>query len=492
MKRTQHALKNWMFILLISILTILGPGKSAQALWGTWNRVDLPIESDDWELNGVHFTSPYEGWAVGWDNTYSEGILLQCFFDEWDRYYLPMGSGPLYGVHFTSPYEGWAVGKGLYHCVYRRCEYVDPPYPSGTLRSVHFTSPNEGWAVGDWSLLHYVNGTWVRITLPELNYFWILYGVHFTSSNEGWAVGVYERFTGDIGILLHYLNGTWKSVELPDTIGILRSVYFTSPNEGWVVGDRVMLHYLNGTWTTTHNYSDKQYRGVHFVSPDQGFAVGSDRCQYSQGETTCGFIEGYDKGKWGSAGEITWPPSSEWGRHNWELRGVHATPESSSSIPVYQGWAVGVDMEKVLGHRSGILLNAEFIFGAANPDLTGQWKSLKQTCKIFPHTKCEINGSIIIQNVGNQKARSFTVDFYLSDDDQYEEGDIFLERVSTGRIKAGDSVVKKLRYRLPVGESASGRYIIAVIDPEDVVTELDEVNNEVAYGPIPSSGADLD
>ncbi len=65
MKRTQRGLKNGILICLVSILTILGPGKSARAQYDTWIRVDLPVESYHWELNGVHFTSSNEGWAVG-------------------------------------------------------------------------------------------------------------------------------------------------------------------------------------------------------------------------------------------------------------------------------------------------------------------------------------------------------------------------------------------------------------------------------------------
>ena len=234
MKRTQRGFKNWILICLVSIVTILGLGKSAPALWGTWVRVDIPIESRDWELNGVYFTSPDEGWAVGWDNEHREGILLQYFYGDWYRDYLLRESGALYGVHFTSRYEGWAVGDGLYHCVNWRWEYVRPPYLSTPLRSVHFTSPNEGWAVGDWGLIHYVDGAWAKVTLPGLTYGPPLYGVHFTSANEGWAVGGEKRYPDNIGtgILLHYVNGTWESVDPPPGCGILRSVHFTSPDEG--------------------------------------------------------------------------------------------------------------------------------------------------------------------------------------------------------------------------------------------------------------------
>jgi hypothetical protein len=81
-------------------------------------------------------------------------------------------------------------------------------------------------------------------------------------------------------------------------------------------------------------------------------------------------------------------------------------------------------------------------------------------------------------------APSSKVNFYLSDDAVYDEGDTFLKSVSTGSIKAGASKTKKLSYSLPVDESATGRYGVAVIDAEGAVTESDEGNNQVVFGPI--------
>jgi len=56
---------------------------------------------------------------------------------------------------------------------------------------------------------------------------------------------------------------------------------------------------------------------------------------------------------------------------------------------------------------------------------------------------------------------------------------------STGSVKAGASKTKKLSYSFSVGESATGRYIVAVIDADDAVVEHDETNNQVPYGRVP-------
>jgi hypothetical protein len=46
-------------------------------------------------------------------------------------------------------------------------------------------------------------------------------------------------------------------------------------------------------------------------------------------------------------------------------------------------------------------------------------------------------------------------------------------------------VNKKLSYTLPSGVTASGKYVIAVLDADDAVQETDENDNVIAFGPIP-------
>ena len=123
------------------------------------------------------------------------------------------------------------------------------------------------------------------------------------------------------------------------------------------------------------------------------------------------------------------------------------------------------------------------------PDLTGQWNSLAQTCRDTRNgKKCRISGRLSIKNIGNKNAPSSFVRFYLSDDAQYIGGlDIFLKQVATGAVKAGKNMIKTLSYSFPLGETASGKYIIAVIDAGNTVAESNESNNYVVYGPIPAT-----
>ncbi|MGD0918767.1 MAG: IPT/TIG domain-containing protein, partial [Thermodesulfobacteriota bacterium] len=155
------------------------------SVYAQWTSVGPPLVSTYWRLHGVYFTSPSNGWAVGWDRTNKTGVLLHYSEDTWT-------SAP-------------------------------PPFVSTdwNLRSVHFTSPSEGWAVG-WDnanyagvLLHYSDNTWTPVSLPSVSTSWGLYGVHFTSSSEGWAVG--GDSTNKTGVLLRFLSSPISPDE--ETIG---------------------------------------------------------------------------------------------------------------------------------------------------------------------------------------------------------------------------------------------------------------------------------
>jgi hypothetical protein len=82
-----------------------------------WISVDPPSVGNDWFLFDVHFPSPDQGWAVGWDRSNNEekGVLLQYVNGQWVSVNLPHpslnGDWLLTGVHFTSPNEGWVVGE---------------------------------------------------------------------------------------------------------------------------------------------------------------------------------------------------------------------------------------------------------------------------------------------------------------------------------------------------------------------------------------------
>jgi uncharacterized delta-60 repeat protein len=116
------------------------------------------------------------------------------------------------------------------------------------------------------------------------------------------------------------------------------------------------------------------------------------------------------------------------------------------------------------------------------PDLTVGWTSLSQQCS---RTGCRVKGKLSIKNVGTSPASSSAVRFFVSDDPIYDTGDILLKKVSSGTIKAGS--IKNMTFSCPVpaiASSAIGKYLIAVVDADNVVPETDETNNTGVYGPM--------
>jgi hypothetical protein len=141
--------------------------------------------------------------------------------------------------------------------------------------------------------------------------------------------------------------------------------------------------------------------------------------------------------------------------------------------------------------QCSVIMNADKTVTAtfnllSGPDLTGNWASFVQTIKETKNgTKCKIKGVFAIQNTGNEDALSSEVRFYLSDDDIYDGGDTFLKEVSTGKkMKVGKIKNKKLKYKLPLGETATGKYVIAVLDADNSIDEVTESNNVTVYGPV--------
>jgi hypothetical protein len=183
-------------------------------------------------------------------------------------------------------------------------------------------------------------------------------------------------------------------------------------------------------------------------------------------------------------------------------RGVLRGGTANSDFSIYKDsfldtrvetWVAGEELEGIITASSDTgqsVMWADMkltrIEGAELPDLFGQWESLTQTCRrAGSDQQCRIGGKLKVRNFGNRDVSSSRMRFYLSDDKVYDEGmDILLKEISTGKIKHGASRVKTLRHGL-LGESASGKYVIAVIDADRAVSEATELNNTAVFGPIP-------
>ncbi len=114
-------------------------------------------------------------------------------------------------------------------------------------------------------------------------------------------------------------------------------------------------------------------------------------------------------------------------------------------------------------------------------DLTGQWSSLNQTCR---SGKCNIKGKFVAQNTGTSTSSQFKVKFYLSSNNTFDGNDLLIKEFTIKSLKNDASKTLNLSINLPSGTSASGKYLIAFIDADGTVSEIDENNNKIVFGPI--------
>lgn len=140
--------------------------------------------------------------------------------------------------------------------------------------------------------------------------------------------------------------------------------------------------------------------------------------------------------------------------------------------------------------RMGTMTIAGYTFAItqsfSDMDLTGQWVSLTQACKgTGPKLICTLKGQFTIQNVSPSIVPPTKVAFYLSNDGTLDGSDTLLKQYGVGKLRANQTARRGLNLKVPKGTSASGKYVIALVDVDDVVPDVDDTNNIVTFGPLP-------
>ncbi len=119
---------------------------------------------------------------------------------------------------------------------------------------------------------------------------------------------------------------------------------------------------------------------------------------------------------------------------------------------------------------------------AAPPsDFAGHWVDLAQICK----KKCTLKGHFAIQNSGPTNEPAGVLAVYPSNDAILDGSDTLLKQYRVGSICGGKSVNRNIKINLPAGTSTSGQYVIAFVDADDSVPDVDDSDNVAAYGPMP-------
>jgi hypothetical protein len=110
---------------------------------------------------------------------------------------------------------------------------------------------------------------------------------------------------------------------------------------------------------------------------------------------------------------------------------------------------------------------------------------VSQECKEKSRPKCRLGGTLAVTNPGTAPAFPSVIRFFLSSDDTLDAGDLVLEEVDLGPLEAGHTEEVDFDVKLPKGQSAAGQFVIAVLDANNAVLEINEENNIVVSLPVP-------
>jgi hypothetical protein len=168
---------------------------------------------------------------------------------------------------------------------------------------------------------------------------------------------------------------------------------------------------------------------------------------------------------------------------------VTLTAPAEAGGDIFQSWS---GCTSASGTTCNVTMNMDKIVTAtfapqnlSGPDLTGSCMAMEQQCKSSSNgQKCTIKGTFEIRNTGNESASATSVRYYLSDDNIYQGADTMLKEIKTGTLKAGKSKKQNLNFTFEPGVSATNKYIIAMIDEYNAVSEMNESNNAVMDEPI--------
>ncbi len=166
---------------------------------------------------------------------------------------------------------------------------------------------------------------------------------------------------------------------------------------------------------------------------------------------------------------------------------VRLSPNPSPGS-VFTSWGGDPDCsDSMVTMNSDKACTASFELLSSGPDLWGSWIWSEQVCRLDRSPiKCRLKGLLSIQNQGAMSTgHRSRVAFYLSSDELLDGQDRFLKGKGVGRVKHGAQNIKRFMATLPEGESASGKYLIAVLHSLGTIQEVSEVNNQVPSSLVP-------
>jgi uncharacterized repeat protein (TIGR02543 family) len=163
------------------------------------------------------------------------------------------------------------------------------------------------------------------------------------------------------------------------------------------------------------------------------------------------------------------------------LINLTATPDANSGFENWSGdiYATAPTVPVIISGDMTIIA----VFGPPPlPDLTGEWHDLKIVR--FLGRSTIITGFFRLENIGEAPSSSgFQISFYLSSNGT--SLDVPLNsRTIVLPLLANSSRDMMFARSVQGSVNVTGKYLVAVIDPDNVITEKDKSNNRVVFGPL--------
>lgn len=271
---------------------------------------------DDASLDGIDFSHPNEGWAVGYDYASEEASNERAYIVRFDEGSYDVmsdlpprrGSTVLHDVSALPSGSAFVAGsqkRRRWRAVVLRWDgnewtRMATPQPGrgALLRGIVALAEDDVWAVGDYEVagavyrtlvLHYDGERWSRAPAPSPGHNYAgLKAVGASSSDDAWAVG-WGRVGGEGGVVLRWDGSRWRRLALPKRLEDKRvdldAVETVAPDDVWVVGRApqsrrslaLALHWNGERWERRPMPDRRGHEWLFDVSvrgPDDVWAVG--------------------------------------------------------------------------------------------------------------------------------------------------------------------------------------------------------------------------
>jgi hypothetical protein len=217
-------------------------------------------------------------WTKFWDIRYSSDSVI------------------MWQIFFVSDDEAWITyGQNMLHYINGDFQVVNVPEPQYIstsiyndwshfyFRRVSFCDPNHGWAVGGdpgYSAIYKSeNGNWQEIAPLDMDYYKYLYytDVFVISPTDVWVAGLHN---GGSSYLWHYDGISWSRFTIP-TLRINR-LYFRASNDGYLTTmdspdhGGVVLHWDGLNWYLVFSSNTFTPWAIAFDNQNNGFLAVSD------------------------------------------------------------------------------------------------------------------------------------------------------------------------------------------------------------------------